>query len=54
MFKSKGNVSPEDYDRMIRFTEDAVAAKKEEMLRELNEELEKRKRRNKMDHDLEK
>ena len=50
----KPNVSPEDYDRMIRFTEDAVAAKKEEMLRELNEELEKRKRRNKMDHDLEK
>ncbi|PWM58504.1 MAG: hypothetical protein DBX91_09150 [Subdoligranulum variabile] len=50
----KPNVSPEDYDRMIRFTEDAVAAKKEEMLRELNEELEKRKRRNKMDHDPEK
>lgn len=47
-------IAPEDYNRMIRFTEGAVAAKKEEMLRELNEELEKRKRRNKMDHDPEK
>lgn len=42
----KPNVSPEDYNKMIRFTEDAIAAKKEEMLRELNEELEKRKRCN--------
>ena len=46
-------ISPEDYDRMIRFIEDAVAEKKEEMLRELNEELEKRKRYSKMDCDPE-
>lgn len=35
-------ISSEDYNRMIRFTEDAVSAKKEEMLEELNEELRRR------------
>ena len=47
-------VSLEDHNRMIRFTEDVIAAKKEEILRKLNEELEKRERRNKMGCDPEK